>query len=42
MKDKEAVKKSFLNMYARPVINKEQLKLAYEAPVYPFIYTGGY
>jgi 1-acyl-sn-glycerol-3-phosphate acyltransferase len=30
MKDKEAVK-SFLNMYARPVINKEQLKLAYEA-----------
>jgi 1-acyl-sn-glycerol-3-phosphate acyltransferase len=30
MKDKEAVK-SFLNMYARPVINKEQLKLAHEA-----------
>ncbi|WP_194851830.1 1-acyl-sn-glycerol-3-phosphate acyltransferase [Nonlabens antarcticus] len=30
MKDKEAVK-SFLCMYARPVINKEQLKPAYEA-----------
>ncbi|BAO54544.1 hypothetical protein NMS_0535 [Nonlabens marinus S1-08] len=30
MKDPEAVK-SFLNMYARPVINKEELELAYEA-----------
>lgn len=30
MKDPEAVK-SFLSMYARPVINKEQLKIAHEA-----------
>lgn len=30
MKDQEAVK-SFLSMYARPVMNKEELKLAHEA-----------